>query len=313
VGREVDIKQLCGLLGYSKQAYYKRLSKMEEKRFKEQLILDLVKEKRKIWKKGSGRNLLASLQRDFQEHSIKIGRDKFFDLLRENGLLMKKRSRKAITTFSYHHFHKYPNIVRGFIPQKPGELIVSDITYVWITETENFAYLFLITDVYSRKIIGYCVSNTLKAISAIKALKKAIKQLPIQEHCIHHSDRGIQYCSIEYTDLLNKHGIRISMTENGDPLENAIAERVNRTIKEEFTNEKTLTFRSFEEAKRELPKFIKFYNEQRPHRSIDMHTPSTAFKMEGELKKRWKNYYKDRNVQDEAKGEFSQAYVQKYD
>jgi len=280
---------------------------MEEARFKEQLILDLVKEKRKIWKKGSGRNLLASLQGEFQQHSIKIGRDKFFDLLRENGLLMQTRKRRTTTTFSYHHFHKYPNIIRKFVPQKSGELIVSDITYVWITETESFAYLFLITDVYSRKIIGYYVSNNLKAISATKALQKAIKQHPFPERRIHHSDRGIQYCSLEYTRLLNKYGIQISMTENGDPLENAIAERVNRTIKEEFTNEKTLTFKTFEDAKRELPKFIRFYNEHRPHRSIDMHTPNAAFKMEGELKRKWKNYYKKKNMQDLFEREFSQA------
>jgi transposase InsO family protein len=286
---------------------------MDEKRFKEQLILDMVKEKRKIWKKGSGRNLLASLQEDFQKHSIKIGRDKFFDLLRDNGLLMKTRRRKAVTTFSYHRFHKYPNIIRELTPQKPGELMVSDITYVWISETESFAYLFLITDVYSRKIIGYCVSDTLKAASAIKALKKAIKQLPIPGQSIHHSDRGIQYCSYEYTNLLKKHGIKISMTENGDPLENAIAERINRTIKEEFTNEKTLTFKTFEEAKRSLPKIINFYNGKRPHRSIDMNTPNAAFKMEGELKKRWKNYNKNKNAQSAFEGEFSQACVQKYD
>jgi len=277
---------------------------MEENQLKEQLILDLVKEKRKMWKKGSGRNLLASLQEEFRKHSIKIGRDKFFDLLRENNLLMTTKQRRAITTFSYHHFHKYPNIIRELTPLKPGELIVSDITYVWIRETESFAYLFLITDVYSRKIIGYCVSNTLRAISAIKALKMAIKQLPVTEGSIHHSDRGIQYCSYDYTNLLKEYDIKISMTENGDPLENAIAERVNRTIKEEFSDEKTLSFRTFNQAKRELPKFIKFYNEQRPHRSIDMNTPEAAFNMEGELKRRWKSYFKNTQAQDMYEGEF---------
>ncbi len=217
---------------------------------------------------------------------------------------MKTTKRRAITTFSYHHFHKYPNIIRELTPLKPGELIVSDITYVWIREIESFAYLFLITDVYSRKIIGYCISDTLRAISAIKALKMAIKQLPVTEGSIHHSDRGIQYCSYDYTNLLKEYDIKISMTENGDPLENAIAERVNRTIKEEFTDEKTLSFRTFKQAKRELPKFIKFYNEQRPHRSIDMNTPEVAFNMEGELKRRWKSYFKNTQAQDMYEGEF---------
>jgi transposase InsO family protein len=249
------------------------------------LIIALIKKKRQLWKKGSGRNLQEALQGDFQDHSIKIGRDKFFDLLRENGLMMKNRKRKTNTTYSYHHFHKYPNIVRDVIPTKGGEFIVSDITYIWIKDIENFSYLFLITDVYSRKIIGYCVSNTLKAESAVKALKMALKQIVITEGCIHHSDRGIQY-------------------ENGDPLENAIAERVNRTIKEEFTNEKTLSFNTFNQAKNEVPKFIRFYNEERPHRSIDMHTPAEAYNMTGELKRRWKSYSRCKKPKDVLEGEF---------
>jgi transposase InsO family protein len=280
---------------------------MKEKKLNEQLIIDLIMKKRKLWKKGSGRNLLESLQSDFQEHSIKIGRDKFFDLLRENGLLMKNKKRKTKTTYSYHHFHKYPNIVREFAPQKSGKLIVSDITYIWIKDIENFAYLFLITDVYSRKIIGYCISDTLKAESAVKALKMALKQITVTDGCIHHSDRGIQYCCHEYTGLLKKNNMLISMTENGDPLENAIAERINRTIKEEFTDEKTLSFQSSVKAKRDIPKFIRFYNEERPHRSIDMHTPAAAYSMTGELKRRWKTYAFNKENQEKNVGEFIEA------
>lgn len=277
---------------------------MEKDAFNECLIVDLVKEKRKIWKKGSGRNLLAGLQTEFCEHSIKIGRDKFYNVLRKNGLLMKNKKRKTNTTFSYHHFHKYPNIVRNFTPTKAGELIVSDITYIWVEDIENFAYLFLITDVYSRKIIGYCVSESLKAESAIKALKMALKSIKEPNKCIHHSDRGIQYCCNDYTNLLQKNGVKISMTENGDPLENAIAERVNRTIKEEFTDQKTVSFKSFSQTKRQLPKFIDFYNTVRPHRSIDMHTPAEAFEMTGELKRRWKSYYKTQQEKEEFVGDF---------
>ena len=280
---------------------------MEAKALNERLIIELILKKRKIWKKGSGRNLLESLQSDFQEHSIKIGRDKFFDLLRKNGLLMNNKKRKIRTTYSYHHFHKYPNIVREFVPQKSGELIVSDITYIWINDIENFAYLFLITDVYSRKIIGYCISDTLKAESAVKALKMALKQIAATDGCIHHSDKGIQYCCHEYTGLLKKNNMLISMTENGDPLENAIAERVNRTIKEEFTDEKTLSFQSSVKAKRDIPKFIRFYNEERPHRSIDMHTPTEAFNMTGELKRRWKTYALNKEKQKKNVGEFIEA------
>lgn len=272
----------------------------------EALILEMVKDKRKIWKKGSGRNLFAALQTDFKDHSIKIGRDKFFDLLRENNLLKTTKKRSVKTTFSYHHFYKYPNIIKDRTPLMAGEIIVSDITYVWINDIENFAYLFLITDLYSRKIIGYCFSDNLKAKSAVKALQMAMKQINCTGS-IHHSDRGIQYCCNDYTRLLLKNKMQISMTENGDPLENAVAERVNRTIKEEFTDNKTLSFKTFKQGQKEIPKLIKFYNEKRPHRSIDMLTPDQAFKMTGKLKKRWKNYYKNVEKEKQKEGEFLQA------
>lgn len=299
----MSIDNLCSMLGYTKQAYYKRRDQMEEKRMNEELILELIKKKRRIWKKGSGRNLFAALQPEFKEHSIKIGRDKFFDLLRENNLLKANKKRKARTTFSYHHFHKYPNIIEGLVPTRSGQVIVSDITYIWVKDIENFAYLFLITDLYSRKIIGWSLSLDLKAKSAIKALKMAIMEIEC-EGCIHHSDRGIQYCSYAYTDLLLKNKMLISMTENGDPLENPVAERVNKTIKEEFTDEKTLSFKTFDQGKRTMPKFIKFYNEERPHRSIDMLTPDQAFDRTGELKRRWKNYYKTEKHEQHYVGDF---------
>lgn len=292
------------MLGYTKQAYYKRQNQMEAIRMNEALILELVKAKRKIWKKGSGRNLLASLQPAFKEHSIKIGRDKFYKLLRENDMLKTTKKRVARTTFSYHHFHKYPNIIKEKIALKSGEIIVSDITYIWVENIENFAYLFLITDLYSRKIIGYCLSDSLKAKSALKALKMALDQIKNTEGCIHHSDRGIQYCCHDYTSMLKENKVLISMTENGDPLENPVAERINKTIKEEFTDEKTLSFRSFNHGLKEMPKIVKFYNEQRPHRSIQMFTPSQAFTMTGELKRLWKSYSKPSKNESLVEGEF---------
>lgn len=256
------------------------------------LILKLVKNKRKLWKKGSGRNLLAALKEDFEAHNISIGRDCFYDLLRENNLLHKPSKRRAYTTNSYHHYHKYPNLIKDIKPLKASQVLVSDITYVWITEIESYVYLSLITDMYSRKIVGYDVSDSLEAIGALRALKMATRGVQYDD-CIHHSDRGVQYCCHAYTNYLKTKHIKISMTENGDPLENAIAERVNRTIKEEFTEKKTLTFKSINEAKRELPKFIHFYNTQRPHRSIEMLTPEQAHQKNGELKKCWKTYYRN--------------------
>jgi putative transposase len=294
---------LCGLLGFSKQAYYQRLNHIGQRSLNEALIVSLIKQKRKIWRKGSGRNLLAALQEEFKQHQIKIGRDKFFDLLARNNLLNPSKKRRTRTTFSYHHFHKYPNLIKDLIPTKPNQVIVSDITYIWLNATQNFCYLFLITDMYSRKILGYYLSEDLKTNSAVKALKMALKNMSGTESCIHHSDRGIQYCSYNYTDLLHDNNIHISMTENGDPLENPIAERINRTIKEEFTEDKTLSFVNIEEAKRKIGQYIKFYNEQRPHRSIEMLTPAKAYMRTGELKRKWKTYYPKKKFSNSAAAE----------
>jgi len=146
-----------------------------------------------------------------------MGRDKFFDLLGRNNLLNTRRRYRTRTTFSFHHFHKYPNLIKELTPNRPNQVIVSDITYIWLKETESFSYLFLITDMYSRKILGYCISEDLKTKSAMKALRMARSNMSDTKGCIHHSDRGIQYCSHEYTKYLRKNDMAISMTENGDP------------------------------------------------------------------------------------------------
>ncbi|MBL1212437.1 MAG: transposase [Ignavibacteriae bacterium] len=148
---------------------------------------------------------------------------------------------------------------------------------------------------YSRKILGYTLSEDLKASSAVKALKIALKNMTSIKDCIHHSDRGIQYCSHQYIKLLKKNEMFISMTENGDPLENPIAERINRTIKEEFTEDRYLSFRNITEGKEKIKQWVKFYNDKRPHRSIEMLTPSKAYQLNGELKRMWKNYYSKKN------------------
>jgi putative transposase len=287
----MSTEYLCELLGYSKQAYYKRIKTAENASYEEAQIVDMIHEKKKLWKKGSGRNLHASLKEEFAAHKIKIGRDKFFELLRRNNLLNERKRYKTRTTFSYHHFHKYPNLIKDLEVTRPNQVIVSDITYIWLREPENFSYLYLVTDMYSRKILGYCLSEDLKTLSAITALKMAIGNMIITEGCIHHSDRGIQYCSHGYVKILSKNKINISMTENGDPLENPIAERINRTIKEEFTEQRYLSFENISEGRLKIADWIKFYNEERPHRSIEMLTPSKAYHRVGKLKRKWKNYY----------------------
>lgn len=295
----MKILDLTELLGYSKQSYYKQLERAESENLNEGLIVDLVKKKRTLWKKGSGRNLLASLNDDFRKHGVNIGRDRFFDLLRKNDLLIKRKHRKTNTTNSYHHFHKYPNIIKDLKITRVNQVIVTDITYLYLREYDSFAYLFLVTDLFSRKILGYDVSPNLSAKSAVKALTMAFKNMSDINDCIHHSDRGIQYCSNQYTELLKKKKIRISMTENSDPLENAVAERINKTIKEEFTDDKQISFSNFKEAKIVISQIIKFYNDERPHRSLEMYTPSLAYQINRELKRKWKAYYKNQSIKND--------------
>ena len=284
--------ELTELLGKSKQGYYKQINRADRVEFQETLILGMIEKKRKLWKKGSGRNLHAALREEFKQHGIKLGRDKFFDLLSRNGLLIKPRRRKTSTTNSYHQYHKYPNLIKDLEIKRVNQVIVTDITYLYLRESDSFAYLYLVTDDFSRKILGFNVSEDLRASSAVKALKIALRNMSDIDNCIHHSDRGVQYCSKEYTTILHRKKIKISMTENSDPLENAVAERMNKTVKEEFTEEKQISFANFREAKIVMSQIVKFYNDERPHRTLEYYTPSIAYQMNRKLKRKWKNYYK---------------------
>ena len=284
---------MCLQFGYSKQAYYKQLNHIEKNAVVEDVVVGLIRKKREIWKRGSGRNLHQSLKKEFKEHQLKLGRDKFFDVLRQNGLLIKPKRIRAKTTCSYHHFNKYQNLIEAASTKRCNEIWVSDITYIWLKEQDKFCYLNLITDLHSRKIVGHCVYEDLSVKGSIIALQQALKQrhdktLPL----VHHSDRGVQYCCHAYVKLLQKNKVQISMTQSGDPLENAVAERINRTIKEEFTDDREMHFSSIELAKNSIAKFVKFYNEKRPHRSVNWHTPNEAHKIKGCIKRAWKNYYK---------------------
>jgi putative transposase len=256
-------------------------------------LLGLVEEKRKIWKRGSGRNLLASLKNEIEKHQIKIGRDKFFDFLRKHQLLIKPKRYRTKTTCSYHHFNRYDYLIKDQVPSRANEIWVSDITYIWLKELDKFCYLSMITDLYSRKIVGYCVHEDLSVKGCEKALKMALKQRNDKLLSLtHHSDRGVQYCSHSYVNLLKKNNIAISMTQTGDPLENAVAERINKTIKEEFTQERQLSFSNISEAKKEIKRYIDFYNQERPHRSIEMLTPAEAHLKTGFLERKWKTNYR---------------------
>jgi putative transposase len=282
---------MCQVFGHSKQAYYKQLQANAGTAVKEEVIVGLIKNKRQIWKRGSGRNLHQSLQKEFKAHDIKIGRDKFFDVLRNNHLLIKSKRCRTKTTCSYHHFNRYKNLIENAVPLRANEIWVSDITYLWLKPQDKFCYLSVITDLYSRKIVGHCVHESLNVKGCIDALKQALagrndKTKPL----IHHSDRGVQYCCHAYVKLLQKQQIQISMTQTGDPLENAVAERIHKTIKEEFTDDRQINFCNIDTAKKQIKKFIEFYNSQRPHRSVQWLTPNEAFSCTGELRRVWKSY-----------------------
>jgi transposase InsO family protein len=292
------VQDACRVLGYSKQGYYKSIERRETKAFEEYLIVELIRQKRTIWKKGSGRNLFACLQGDFALHGIGIGRDKFFRLLRENGLLVRRKSRRARTTNSYHHYHRFPNLIEGLNPDGPNQVWVADITFVWCRKEQSFLYLFLITDMYSRKVVGYALGQTLEASWAVQALQMGISNQGTGslEGLIHHSDRGIQYCCGDYTGLLFTYKIQPSMTQNSDPLENPIAERINLTLKDEFMDNYKDGYQNKAQAMKEIPVNIAFYNQVRPHSSVERLTPNQAHSRTGPLERKWKNYYSKKTV-----------------
>jgi transposase InsO family protein len=220
-----------------------------------------------------------------------MGRDALFNLLSYHHLLVRKRKRRIQTTQSSHWLRKYPNLIHDYVPTSVNQLWVSDITY-WKID-KKYIYISFITDAYSHKIVGYHVAETLEAVESVEALKRALsglsKKIVRQLQLIHHSDRGIQYCSQEYVKLLQDYDIKISMTENGDPLENAIAERVNGIIKDEYLSHSQVI--NIKEAKRVLTLAVKLYNEDRPHMSIGNHYPSTVHEQNRKTEKLWKNYY----------------------
>lgn len=287
----VSLVKLCRLLGVTRQAYYQRGWRLEEKSIESHLIVQEVLQIRKHHGRMGGRKLYEKLEPFMLEHQIKMGRDALFSLLAANGLLVKRRRSRIYTTNSFHWLRKYPNIIRDLQLTRKNELWVSDITY-WKPGNEPY-YISFVTDAFSKKIVGYNVAQNLEAIASIQALKMAIASLPDkpvqQESLIHHSDRGIQYCSKEYVKLLQDNGIKISMTENGDPLENAVAERINGIIKNEYLIDYDID--SFLQAQELLKSVVELYNNDRPHMSLGMLTPDQVHEKSLKPEKVWRNYY----------------------
>lgn len=287
----IGLAKLCGWFGFTRQAYYQNSWKAANVSIEESLILSQIKEIRKNHSRMGTRKLYGKLEVFMQEHQIKMGRDALFNLLSANHMLVRKRKRKVQTTQSYHWLRKYPNLIKNFIPTAPNQLWVSDITY-WQLEC-GYVYISFITDAYSHKIVGFHVAETLESVETIKALKMALSSLSTdkQYQLTHHSDRGVQYCHHKYVNLLQDNDIKISMTENGDPLENAIAERVNGIIKDEYLQDTTV--KNLQEAKSVLSFVVNLYNEERPHNSISNNVPDIVHENKYlKVEKLWKSYYK---------------------
>jgi len=295
--KSLSLADLCSWFGVTRQAYYQSKHRVHNNLIEQEILLDKISNIRKFHKRLGGRKLLFKLEEFMDEHNIKMGRDAFFDFLRDNKLLIKQRKRYHVTTNSNHWMKKYPNLIRDIELLGSNHLWVSDITY-WKTKGGHY-YISFITDAYSRKIVGYHVADSMEAVESVAALRMAIKNLkPGSDGLIHHSDRGSQYCSSMYVKTLMKSNIEISMTENGDPLENAIAERVNGIIKGEYLFD--FEIKSLSKAKEVLKSVVKLYNEDRPHSSIGNAVPSHVHDniTDLEIKRLWKNYYRKQTQQE---------------
>jgi len=283
---KVGLSRLCELFGKTRQAYYETTWREEESLIEEVILIEAVLKIRKLLPRVGGIKLLNMIQVVITEHRIKIGRDAFFELLANYNLLIKPKKRYVITTNSYHIFHKWSNLIEDFSPTAPEQLWVSDITY--LETLEGFIYLFLITDAYSKMIMGFHLSQGLAARGCLIALDKAVNQRQYKStRLIHHSDRGIQYCCNQYVEALQENKISISMTQNGSPYENAIAERINGILKTEFNLNRKFT--NYYEAIEPVSSSIYAYNQIRPHFSIGLLTPEVAHQTEGLSLKKWKS------------------------
>ncbi|MGK6353579.1 IS3 family transposase, partial [Parapedobacter sp. DT-150] len=261
----LGIKTLCRLFGKTRHAWYDYQWRFRDMCLKDEIILQHVLRIRGSLPRTGTLKLLHMITPMLAEHGIRVGRDYLFDLMREHGLDIRRRRRRVVTTDSRHWMHKYANLVKELEVNRPEQAWVSDITYIRMNN--GWGYLSLVTDAYSRKIMGYCFHRSLAAQGCVEALKMALDQRSYNGELVHHSDRGSQYCSSEYVEVLISNRVAISMTENGDPYENALAERVNGILKEEFNLH--YSGMGFQETERKIAESIRVYNEVRPHASCD--------------------------------------------
>jgi putative transposase len=277
----------CNLFGIDRQVYYRRIKRKINKEAKVIEVVSMINQVRKVMPRLGGKKSYHLLMDDLK--SMRIGRDKLFDILRANHLLIQPKRSYHVTTNSHHRFRKHDNLILGLEINRPNQVWVSDITY--IGKREKPCYLSIVTDAYSKKIMGYYVADNMNTESSVKALNMAIKQRKNNEiPLIHHSDRGLQYCANDYQNTLNKNGILPSMTQNSDPYENAVAERINGILKQEFMIDKyNLDLKIMKQIVKES---INIYNELRPHYSNYMLTPNKMH-LQSQIKMRT---YKTKNT-----------------
>lgn len=257
---------VCRFFSRSRQSFYKQQHSEYKALTEESFVLREVR----LIRKGQPKVGVRKLLKDIQEKGFKIGRDRLFNMLRENKMLVMKKKRGPNTTYSNHWFRKYSNLIKGVVLTGPNQVFVSDITYLRVVG--SFVYLSLVTDAWSRKIVGWDVSSSLCVKGALRALKMALRDAQHPEGLIHHSDRGIQYCCNDYVKLLNDNNILISMTEENHCYENAIAERVNGILKDEFLLNEILP--SLKVAKELVRESVYTYNYKRRHMSLDYKIPA---------------------------------------
>ncbi|WP_122983379.1 IS3 family transposase [Enterovibrio norvegicus] len=261
----LTVTKACRFIGVSRQAYYKRRHSLQQRIADEQQVLSAVQNERLIQPRLGTRKLkhVLSLQALF------VGRDRLFTLLKRHRLLVRNKRAYHRTTQSHHHFHCHPNLVKeGMKPQRPEQLWVADITY--ISTHKGHTYLSLVTDAYSRKIMGFHLDDNMKASTVKRAFTHALKQRKADSLLVHHSDRGIQYCSEEYQRVHKQHDVMCSMTDGYDCYQNALAERVNGILKNEYLLIKP---RDLEEARKMVAESVDIYNQRRPHAALKYKTP----------------------------------------
>ncbi|RAP96821.1 IS3 family transposase [Burkholderia cepacia] len=269
---KLSVERACRYMGISRQAYYKRCRSEERRGTQAEAVTTLVRDIRLRQPRLGTRKLHHLLGPVLGERGIKLGRDRLFDVLRAARLLVVPHRAYHKTTQSHHRFRRHPNLLKPgpdqVVPTGPEQVWVADITY--LPTAGRFVYLSLITDAFSRKIVGHHVHDSLQTEQVSQALKKALRSRRTCQPLIHHSDRGIQYCSTYYQDIHRRHGLRCSMTDGYDCYQNALAERVNGILKGEFLLQRPA---DLEQAAKMVEQSVRIYNHERPHAALKYKTP----------------------------------------